>query len=90
MNRLEQKISAEASKPEESYALNPLDEIFKGDPDTVATKFEKLEQQEIEKADETGTNVQRKKFTKKKPKKHFVGKKNKNKKTTTIAKKIKN
>ncbi|XP_066582969.1 ribosome biogenesis protein BRX1 homolog [Prorops nasuta] len=32
VNRLEQKAAQQANKPEESYALNPLDELFKGDP----------------------------------------------------------
>ncbi|XP_014487600.1 PREDICTED: ribosome biogenesis protein BRX1 homolog [Dinoponera quadriceps] len=31
INRIEQKMAREASKPEQSYALNPTDEIFKGE-----------------------------------------------------------
>lgn len=31
MDKLEQKMSAEAKKPEKSYNLDPLDEIFKND-----------------------------------------------------------
>jgi len=31
INRVEQKMAQQANKPELSYALNPTDEIFKGD-----------------------------------------------------------
>lgn len=31
MNRIEQKMAQEANKPDQSYALNPTDEIFKSD-----------------------------------------------------------
>lgn len=90
LNRIEQKLSAEASKPDLSYALNPLDEIFQGDSLEAAEKFEQLEEKEIEeksKVEEEGTTQN--KFAKKKPKKHLVGKQNKKKKKSIIAKKVK-
>ncbi|XP_015586783.1 ribosome biogenesis protein BRX1 homolog [Cephus cinctus] len=34
LNRVEQKLALQANKPEKSYALNPLDEIFKEDVTT--------------------------------------------------------
>lgn len=32
INKVEQKMAQEVNKPKESYSLNPMDEIFKGDP----------------------------------------------------------
>lgn len=43
VNRLEQKMVQRANKPKESYALNSLDEIFKGDPMERAEKIEEAE-----------------------------------------------
>ncbi|XP_012265209.2 ribosome biogenesis protein BRX1 homolog [Athalia rosae] len=80
LNRIEQKLVAEANKPEESYALNPLDEMFKGDPLTTAAKFEELEKQEAEIKSKTENVTIKQKFVKKNPKKHLVGKQNKKKK----------
>lgn len=43
MNRIEQKLTAQANKPEESYALNPMDEVFKGELLEKAREFEEEE-----------------------------------------------
>lgn len=32
INRIQQKVHAENTKPKESYKFNPLDSLFKGDP----------------------------------------------------------
>ncbi|XP_019888450.1 ribosome biogenesis protein BRX1 homolog isoform X3 [Ooceraea biroi] len=42
-NRVEQKMAQRTNKPEESYALNPTDEIFKGDSQKVGEIREKLQ-----------------------------------------------
>ncbi|XP_046421230.1 ribosome biogenesis protein BRX1 homolog [Neodiprion fabricii] len=90
MNRIEQKLNAESNKPAESYALNPLDEIFKGDPLAAAEKMEELQEQGIDESAKVEKKKSLKvKFVKKKPKKHLVGKQNKKKKSI-VAKKIKN
>lgn len=31
VSKVEQKVMQEVNKPKESYSLNPMDEIFKGD-----------------------------------------------------------
>ncbi|XP_076277278.1 ribosome biogenesis protein BRX1 homolog [Lasioglossum baleicum] len=46
MNKVEQKLVQEISKPKESYSLNPIDEIFKGDPLVKAKELELLEEME--------------------------------------------
>lgn len=79
MNRVEQKLSREANKPEQTYALNPVDEIFMGEPLQTAEKLDKLE------AEETSTDA--------KPQKKVSNKKRlvktaKKKKTTVVAKKV--
>ncbi|XP_076686888.1 ribosome biogenesis protein BRX1 homolog [Andrena cerasifolii] len=43
MNKVEQKIVREINKPKESYSLNPMDEIFKGDPLEKAIELQKNE-----------------------------------------------
>ncbi|KOC63063.1 Ribosome biogenesis protein BRX1 like protein [Habropoda laboriosa] len=45
INKVEQKIAQEVNKPKESYSLNPLDEIFKGDP---LEKALELKEKEVE------------------------------------------
>ncbi|KAK0161381.1 hypothetical protein PV327_009857 [Microctonus hyperodae] len=45
MNRVEQKATQQANKPEVSYALNPLDEIFKGDAMKKAEEINKTEKE---------------------------------------------
>lgn len=47
MNRIQQKMSQAANKPDMSYALNPLDEIFSGEPLTKAKELEDNEIPEI-------------------------------------------
>ncbi|XP_011501837.1 PREDICTED: ribosome biogenesis protein BRX1 homolog, partial [Ceratosolen solmsi marchali] len=45
LNRIEQKVSAQLNKPKESYALDPMDDIFKGDILQVAKELEEKENQ---------------------------------------------
>ncbi|KAK0078902.1 hypothetical protein PV325_001985 [Microctonus aethiopoides] len=45
MNRVEQKASQQANKPEVSYALDPLNEIFKDDPMKKAEEINKTEKE---------------------------------------------
>lgn len=82
MNRIEQKMTLKANKPKESYALNPIDEIFKGDPLEKAMEIGEKEA-EVDKPQ----NETEKKVVRKTAKKH-LGKKVKKKNAT--AKKSKN
>lgn len=45
MNRIQQKVHAEATRPTDSYKLKPLDDIFQGD---LLEKAEELEKREFE------------------------------------------
>ncbi|KAH0555477.1 ribosome biogenesis protein BRX1 homolog [Cotesia glomerata] len=49
LNRIEQKVALKMNKPETTYSLNPLDEIFSGDVDKKAEDLDKLESQPIKK-----------------------------------------
>ncbi|CAD6214088.1 GSCOCG00011128001-RA-CDS [Cotesia congregata] len=49
LNRIEQKVALKINKPETTYSLNPLDEIFSGDVDKKAEDLDKLESQPIKK-----------------------------------------
>ncbi|KAI4460803.1 ribosome biogenesis protein brix [Holotrichia oblita] len=48
LNRMQQKIQAEATRPKESYKFNPLDNLFKGDPLEVAQDIQDEEAIEID------------------------------------------
>lgn len=63
MNRLEQKMVQQANKPKESYALNPVDEIFKGDPIEKALELQSKdkEDKEIEKKESPKRTIMRNK-----------------------------
>ncbi|XP_047353010.1 ribosome biogenesis protein BRX1 homolog [Vespa velutina] len=63
VNRLEQKMVQQANKPKESYALNPVDEIFKGDPIEKALELQNKdkEEEEIEKMESPKRIIMRKK-----------------------------
>ncbi|XP_076754667.1 ribosome biogenesis protein BRX1 homolog [Xylocopa sonorina] len=50
ISKVEQKMAQEVSKPKESYALNPTDEIFKGDP---LEKALELREEEIKMVNES-------------------------------------
>ncbi|KZC10293.1 PREDICTED: ribosome biogenesis protein BRX1 homolog [Dufourea novaeangliae] len=80
VNKVEQKIAQEVNKPKESYSLNPMDEIFKGDPLEKAKEIEEKEVKMIE------TNKNDKNKVKKRVKKQ-LGKKIQK---ISIKKKIKN
>ncbi|XP_076640434.1 ribosome biogenesis protein BRX1 homolog [Colletes latitarsis] len=47
INKVEQKVLQEINKPKESYSLNPMDEIFKGDPLEKAIELQKHESKQI-------------------------------------------
>ena len=47
-NRLEKKMHYETTKPEQSYQLNPVDEIFTGDPIEKANEIQKRQKQYIQ------------------------------------------
>lgn len=57
INRIEQKLTQEANKPAVSYALNPLDDIFKGEPLEKAKELEKLEK--MDKSTEVGKKTKK-------------------------------
>lgn len=80
INRVEQKMAEQANKPEQSYVLNPTDEIFKGD--LLEKAMEIHEKSELETSEKT------KKVVKNTTKKTKKGKTKKIVKSTT--KKIKN
>ncbi|KAF7399238.1 hypothetical protein HZH68_007830 [Vespula germanica] len=63
VNRLEQKMVQQANKPKESYALNPVDEIFKGDPIEKALELQSKdkEDEEVEKKETPKRTIIRKK-----------------------------
>ncbi|XP_053985247.1 ribosome biogenesis protein BRX1 homolog [Hylaeus volcanicus] len=67
INKVEQKMVKEISKPKESYALNPMDEIFKGDPLEKAMELQATETKPMQ------INKSEKKTVKKGAKK-FLGK----------------
>ncbi|XP_043250007.1 ribosome biogenesis protein BRX1 homolog [Colletes gigas] len=47
ISKVEQKMLQEINKPKESYSLNPMDEIFKGDPLEKAMELQKHESKQI-------------------------------------------
>lgn len=56
MNKMDQKIIQKVNKPKESYSLNPMDEIFKGDPLEKAIELQEKETKNIQ----TNDNKQKK------------------------------
>ncbi|XP_031841740.2 ribosome biogenesis protein BRX1 homolog [Nomia melanderi] len=66
INKVEQKLVQEVNKPKESYSLNPIDEIFKGDPLEKAKELEtkEIKETKITKANEN-KSIKRKKYIKK-------------------------
>ncbi|XP_063989655.1 ribosome biogenesis protein BRX1 homolog [Diachasmimorpha longicaudata] len=54
INRIEQKMAQKANKPEVSYSLNPLDDIFKGEPLVKAKELEAGESEELRTNQGTG------------------------------------
>lgn len=81
MNRIEQKMALQANKPKESYAINPIDEIFQGDPLEKAIEIEEKEEVEAPQNNTKKTVVKktvRKHLGKKVKKKKAVVKKSKN------------
>ena len=53
---MDQKIIQKVNKPKESYSLNPMDEIFKGDPLEKAIELQQKETKNIQ----TNDNKQKK------------------------------
>ncbi|OAD57783.1 Ribosome biogenesis protein BRX1 like protein [Eufriesea mexicana] len=51
INKMEQKMAQEVNKPEESYSLNPINEIFKGDPLEKALELQQEETKELQTSD---------------------------------------
>lgn len=71
INKVEQKMVRHANKPEETYDLNPIDELFKGDIKEKAIELEeKLETWEKRRS----TDVQNKKVKKKVKKTSIIAK----------------
>ncbi|XP_017882545.1 ribosome biogenesis protein BRX1 homolog [Ceratina calcarata] len=70
INKVEQKMAQEINKPKESYALNPLDEIFKGDPLEKALELREEEEKESQENQQQNNKINMKKSVKKR-----VGKK---------------
>ncbi|XP_014601969.1 PREDICTED: ribosome biogenesis protein BRX1 homolog [Polistes canadensis] len=65
VDRLEQKIIEQANKPKKSYDLNPLDEIFKGDPLEKALQLENKDKENKEKKGEEKKEIPRRNRIKK-------------------------
>ncbi|KAK9297143.1 hypothetical protein QLX08_009023 [Tetragonisca angustula] len=59
INKVQQKIAQEASKPKESYSLNPLDEIFKGDPLEKALELRQKEIKQVQDNDDKQKKVKK-------------------------------
>lgn len=74
----------QANKPKESYALNPVDEIFKGDPIEKALELQSKdkEDEEVEKKETPKRTIIRKKKSPSKQLNKQLNKKVKKKKLT--------
>lgn len=79
MNRIEQKLAAQMNKPEQSYDLNPMDEIFKGDILNKAEEFEEQENKPVEKIEnskkiknKSGIKIKKKSIASKKNNKKII------------------
>lgn len=85
MNRIEQKLAAQANKPEKSYELNPMDEIFKGELLEKAEEFEEKENQSKPASDSsTAKSPKPKKKKLRKVKRKFEGGEKENKSTNSV------
>lgn len=80
INKVQQKIAQEGSKPKESYSLNPLNEIFKGDPLEKALELRQKEIKQVQDNDDKQKKVKKhsKKQLRKKVEKRNSKKKKKN------------
>ncbi|XP_006615595.1 ribosome biogenesis protein BRX1 homolog [Apis dorsata] len=58
MNKMDQKIIQKVNKPKESYSLNPMDEIFKGDPLEKAIELQQKEIKDIQTNDSKQKKVE--------------------------------
>lgn len=58
MNKMDQKIIQKVNKPKESYSLNPMDEIFKGDPLEKAIELQQKETIDIQNNDSKQKKVE--------------------------------
>lgn len=58
MNKMDQKIIQKINKPKESYSLNPMDEIFKGDPLEKAIELQQKEKIDIQTNDSKQKKVE--------------------------------
>jgi hypothetical protein len=84
-------LSAQINKPEVSYALNPMDEIFKGDILKTAKEFEDKESQDtlVESTEKTVLHPKKKKLNKKAERK-LEEKENQNSSNVNLVKSKKN
>lgn len=55
---MDQKIIQKINKPKESYSLNPMDEIFKGDPLEKAIELQQKEKIDIQTNDSKQKKVE--------------------------------
>lgn len=55
---MDQKIIQKVNKPKESYSLNPMDEIFKGDPLEKAIELQQKEIKDIQTNDSKQKKVE--------------------------------
>lgn len=55
---MDQKIIQKVNKPKESYSLNPMDEIFKGDPLEKAIELQQKETIDIQNNDSKQKKVE--------------------------------
>ncbi|CAG9829907.1 unnamed protein product [Diabrotica balteata] len=85
VNRIQQKVHAEATRPTESYRMRPLDDIFQGNPLDKAQEYKK---QEVENED-AQTPIVKEEKNKKKKKLKGITKQNGNNAGKTVLKKIK-
>lgn len=83
VNRLEQKMAQQANKPKESYALNPLDEVFQGDPIKKAVELQKTDKE----SEQVENNEIPKTTTTQKKKKSLIKQLNKNIKKKAVTNK---
>ncbi|XP_028137614.2 ribosome biogenesis protein BRX1 homolog [Diabrotica virgifera virgifera] len=85
VNRIQQKVHAEATRPTESYKMRPLDDIFQGNPLDKAQEYKK---QEVEN-EEAQTAIIKEVKNKKKKKLKGITKENGTNTGKTLLKKIK-
>ena len=90
LNRVEQKLSAQINKPEQSYDLNPMDEIFKGELLEKAGEFEEKENQDVSNSSSSTEKIAKKKKSNKKIQQKIKGKEVGNSGTIKVTKPTKN